>query len=134
LIGVLSSLLEGTAALPYLILTLTVTFLAFQQGAISPVTWLMLSEIFPLQVRGLGMGVTVFFLWVVNFLIGLTFPILLDKVGLSTTFYIFFALGIMAITFVKKCLPETRGLTLEQLEQNFRNHGKEPAKEMTKII
>ncbi|MFY0801016.1 sugar porter family MFS transporter [Peribacillus frigoritolerans] len=134
LIGVLSSLLEGTAALPYIILSLTVTFLAFQQGAISPVTWLMLSEIFPLQVRGLGMGVTVFFLWVVNFLIGLTFPVLLDKVGLSTTFYIFFAFGIMAITFVKKCLPETRGLTLEQLEQNFRNHGKEPAKEMTNII
>lgn len=134
LIGVLSSLLEGTAALPYIILTLTVTFLAFQQGAISPVTWLMLSEIFPLQVRGLGMGVTVFFLWVVNFLIGLTFPVLLDKVGLSTTFYIFFAFGIMAITFVKKCLPETKGLTLEQLEQNFRDHGKEPAKEMTKII
>lgn len=94
----------------------------------------MLSEIFPLQVRGLGMGVTVFFLWIVNFLIGLTFPVLLDKVGLSTTFYVFAILGILAITFVKKCLPETRGLTLEQLEQNFRNHGKDPVKEITKIV
>ena len=134
LIGIFSALLEGTAALPYVILSLTVTFLAFQQGAISPVTWLLLSEIFPLQVRGLGMGVTVFFLWIVNFLIGLTFPILLDKVGLSTTFYVFAILGIFAITFVKKYLPETRGLTLEQLEQHFRKHGKDPVKEVPKIV
>ena len=86
----------------------------------------MLAEIFPFKVRGLGMGVTVFVLWGVNFLIGLTFPILLDKVGLSTTFFIFVVFGIFAIIFVKKWLPETRGLTLEQLEQSFRNHGKDP--------
>lgn len=47
LIGIFSYVLEGSAALPYVVLSLTVTFLAFQQGAISPVTWLMLSEIFP---------------------------------------------------------------------------------------
>ncbi|MDQ0858975.1 sugar porter family MFS transporter [Bacillus sp. V2I10] len=122
LIGIFSIMLEGTAALPYVVLALTVTFLAFQQGAISPVTWLMLSEIFPLRLRGLGMGVTVFCLWIVNFLIGLTFPVLLDKVGLSTTFFIFVALGLAAITFVKKYLPETKGLTLEQLEHNFRTY------------
>ncbi|PLR76689.1 MFS transporter [Bacillus sp. V3-13] len=122
LIGVFSLMLEGSAALPYIVLTLTVTFLAFQQGAISPVTWLMLSEIFPLRLRGLGMGVTVFCLWIVNFLIGLTFPVLLDKVGLSTTFFVFVVLGLAAIAFVKKYLPETRGLTLEQLEHNFRTY------------
>lgn len=125
LIGVFSLTLEGSAALPYIVLTLTVTFLAFQQGAISPVTWLMLSEIFPLRLRGLGMGVTVLFLWVVNGLIGLVFPILLDKIGLSTTFFVFVALGVGAMMFVKKCLPETKGLTLEQLEQEFRKHDKD---------
>jgi MFS transporter, SP family, major inositol transporter len=122
LIGLFSLMLEGSAALPYVVLALTVTFLAFQQGAISPVTWLMLSEIFPLRLRGLGMGVTVLFLWVVNGLIGLAFPILLAKVGLSTTFFIFVALGLAAVGFVKKYLPETKGFTLEQLEHNFRNH------------
>ena len=55
LIGVLSVVLKGSPALPYVVLSLTVTFLAFQQGAVSPVTWLMLSEIF-LRLRGLGMG------------------------------------------------------------------------------
>ncbi|WP_028403091.1 sugar porter family MFS transporter [Ectobacillus panaciterrae] len=122
LIGIFSRILEGSAALPYVVLALTVTFLAFQQGAISPVTWLMLSEIFPLRLRGLGMGVTVFCLWIVNFVIGLTFPVLLDKVGLSTTFFVFVALGLAAIAFVKKYLPETKGLTLEQLEHNFRTY------------
>lgn len=122
LIGIFSSLLQGSPALPFIVLALTVTFLAFQQGAISPVTWLMLSEIFPLRLRGLGMGVTVFCLWIANFFVGLGFPILLDQIGLSSTFYIFVGLGIVSITFVKKFLPETKGLTLEQLEQNFRNY------------
>lgn len=122
LIGVFSQMLEGSAALPYIVLALTVMFLAFQQGAISPVTWLMLSEIFPSRLRGLGMGVTVFCLWIVNFLIGFTFPVLLDQVGLSTTFFVFVALGIAAITFVMKYLPETKGLTLEQLEHYFRTY------------
>lgn len=121
LIGIFSIVLKGTAALPFIVLALTVTFLAFQQGAISPVTWLMLSEIFPLRLRGLGMGITALCLWLTNFLIGLTFPILLDKIGLSTTFFIFVALGLIAITFVAKCLPETKGRSLEQLEHNFRS-------------
>ncbi|MEC0236648.1 sugar porter family MFS transporter [Paenibacillus kribbensis] len=124
LIAIFSSTMHGSTALPYVVLALTVTFLAFQQGAISPVTWLMLSEIFPLRLRGLGMGLTVFFLWIVNFVIGLLFPVLLGSLGLSTTFYVFVILGVLAIMFVKIFLPETKGLSLEQLEQNFRNHGK----------
>ena len=122
LIGIFPIIFEGSAVLPYIVLTLTVTFLAFQQGAISPVTWLLLSEIFPLRVRGIGMGISVFGSWVVNFFVGLTFPILLDKIGLSSTFFIFVALGLVAITFVKKFLPETKGLTLEQLEHHFRTN------------
>lgn len=125
LIGIFSLVFEGSAALPYIVLALTITFLAFQQGAISPVTWLMLSEIFPLRLRGLGMGVTVFCLWGINFLVGLTFPILLASIGLSTTFFVFVVLGIGAILFVKKFLPETKGLTLEELEQSFRKYDNE---------
>ena len=136
LIGIFSLVFEGSAALPYIVLALTITFLAFQQGAISPVTWLMLSEIFPLRLRGLGMGVTVFCLWGINFLVGLTFPVLLSSIGLSTTFFVFVVLGIGAILFVKKFLPETKGLTLEELEQRFRSYDNEDADVMNdnKII
>ncbi|MED4224507.1 sugar porter family MFS transporter [Neobacillus cucumis] len=125
LIGVFSLVLKGSPALPFVVLSLTVIFLAFQQGAISPVTWLMLSEIFPLKLRGIGMGVTVFCLWITNFLVGLFFPILLSAVGLSVTFFIFAVCGIGAITFVHKILPETKGKSLEQLESYFRNYGQE---------
>ncbi|MEH7531126.1 sugar porter family MFS transporter [Priestia megaterium] len=136
LIGIFSLVFEGSAALPYIVLALTITFLAFQQGAISPVTWLMLSEIFPLRLRGLGMGVTVFCLWGINFLVGLTFPVLLASIGLSTTFFVFVVLGIGAILFVEKFLPETKGLTLEELEQRFRSYDNEDADVMNdnKII
>ncbi|MBC2149410.1 sugar porter family MFS transporter [Listeria booriae] len=124
LIGILSMLLQGSEALPYVVLSLTVTFLAFQQGAISPVTWLMLSEIFPQRLRGIGMGTTVFCLWITNFLVGFSFPILLAHVGLSITFFMFAVLGVFAILFVKKYLPETKGHSLEQIEYYFRNYMK----------
>lgn len=122
LMGMLSFMLKGSAALPYIMLALTVTFLAFMQGAIAPVLWVMLSEIFPLRLRGLGMGVSVFFLWITNFFIGLSFPVLLDKIGLSGTFLIFAAIGFVALAFVKKYLPETKGRTLEELEHYFRTY------------
>lgn len=125
LIGIFSLTMEGTQALPYIVLSLTVTFLAFQQGAISPVTWLMLSEIFPQKLRGLGMGVTVFCLWIVNFFVGLLFPVLMAGIGLSATFFIFVILGLGAIAFVKKFLPETKDRSLEELETYFRNYNKD---------
>lgn len=132
LIGVSSLLLEGTTALPYVVLTLTVTFLAFQQGAVSPVTWLMLSEIFPLRLRGMGMGIAVFCLFTVNFLVGLTFPMLKGAIGLSSTFFIFAVLGVGALLFVKIWVPETKGMTLEQLEQKFRNYNRKKPKVLEK--
>jgi major inositol transporter-like SP family MFS transporter len=119
LIGVFSMVLPSGTPRAFVILTLTVTFLAFQQGAISPVTWLMLSEIFPLKLRGFGMGVAGFLLWMVNFSIGLLFPVLISALSISTTFFIFFALGLGAITFVRAALPETRGRSLEALEEQF---------------
>ncbi|MCO7125744.1 sugar porter family MFS transporter [Sporolactobacillus shoreicorticis] len=123
LIGVASMTLHGTPLLPFLVLSMTVMFLAFQQATISPVTWLMLSEIFPQKLRGLGMGVTVFCLWTTNFLISLLFPVLLSWIGLSMTFFIFFCCGVVAFTFVKCFLPETKDKSLEELELYFRNAG-----------
>jgi major inositol transporter-like SP family MFS transporter len=118
-IGIVSlAVPEGTAR-GFLVLTLTVTFLAFQQGAISPVTWLMLSEIFPLRLRGLGMGAAVFVLWMVNFAVSLGFPLLTDAFGISSTFFLFVVLGVGAIVFARRFVPETRGRTLEQLELDF---------------
>ncbi|WP_405539401.1 sugar porter family MFS transporter [Streptomyces sp. NBC_00075] len=120
LIGVFSLILPTGDGRAFAVLAMTVTFLAFQQGAISPVTWLMLSEIFPLKMRGFGLGIAAFALWITNFLIGLVFPVLVDAVGVSNTFFVFVAAGLLAVAFVKLYVPETRGRTLEDLEHELK--------------
>ncbi|MBI0294332.1 sugar porter family MFS transporter [Streptomyces sp. PRKS01-29] len=120
LIGVFSLVLPSGDGRAYAVLAMTVTFLAFQQGAISPVTWLMLSEIFPMRMRGFGMGVAAVVLWLTNFVIGLVFPSLVSGIGISNTFFLFVVAGLLSLTFVKFCVPETKGRTLEALEAELR--------------
>ncbi|MBB4717471.1 sugar porter family MFS transporter [Streptomyces luteogriseus] len=120
LIGVFSLVLPSGDPRAFAVLAMTVTFLAFQQGAISPVTWLMLSEIFPMRMRGFGMGVAAVVLWLTNFVIGLVFPSLVSGIGISNTFFLFVAAGVLSLTFVKRYVPETKGRTLETLESELR--------------
>ncbi|KZM71901.1 sugar porter family MFS transporter [Nocardia terpenica] len=119
LIGVFSLVLPPGAGRASVVLVLTATFLVFQQGAISPVTWLMLSEIFPLRLRGFGFGLTALVLWLTNFAIGLLLPVLVGAIHISGTFFLFAALGVGAIVFVARYVPETRGRSLETLEHEL---------------
>lgn len=119
-IGISTLMLNGSPMLPYVVLSMTVVYLAFFQGAIGPMVWLILAEIFPVRLRGIGMGMAVFFLWISNFIVGVFFPVLMDGIGLSGTFFLFAMFGIVGIIFVAKFLPETRGLSLEQIEANFK--------------
>ena len=121
-IGIASDVLNGSANLPYIVLGLTVAFLFFQQGFLSPVTWLLLSEIFPVRLRGMGMGCAVLCLWVANFFVGFFFPQLLFSFGLSATFFIFAGFGFIGLLFVINFVPETRGRSLEQIERDFRSY------------
>lgn len=133
LIGIFSNVLEGSPALPFVVLSMTVTFLAFMQGLVAPVAWLMISEIFPTKLRGLGMGVTVFCLWTTNAIVGFSFPVLLSAIGLSSTFFLFTGIGIISITFVAKFLPETKGKSLEELEAYFRGFDQKDTKKAVNL-
>ena len=104
----------------YIILALMLMFLTFMQGGIAPVFWLMLAEIYPLRMRGLGMGFAVFGLWIFDFIIQSIFPILLNSYGGGMTFGFFAVTNVIMLILLVKFLPETRGLTLEQIEQKFR--------------
>ena len=104
----------------YIILALMLMFLTFMQGWIAPVFWLMLAEIYPLRMRGLGMGFAVFGLWIFDFIIQSIFPILLNSYGGGMTFGFFAVTNVIMPILLVKFLPETRGLTLEQIEQKFR--------------
>jgi MFS family permease len=75
----------------------------------------------PLKIRGLGMGASAFLLWIVNFLIGFGFPQLLAAIGISNTFFVFAVLGVGAIAFAAKYVPETKDKSLEDLEHYFKN-------------
>ena len=104
----------------YIILALMLMFLTFMQGWIAPVFWLMLADIYPLRMRGLGMGFAVFGLWIFDFIIQSIFPILLNSYGGGMTFGFFAVTNVIMLILLVKFLPETRGLTLEQIEQKFR--------------
>ncbi len=104
----------------YRVLAGMLIFLSFQQRALSTVTWLLMSEIFPTRLRGIFMGGAVFAMWIANFLISLFFPLLLAWVGLASTFFIFAAIGLFGAIFGIKCVPETRNRSLEQIEHDLK--------------
>ena len=124
LVSITSMTLGGTDIFPYIVLLLLVMFLAFMQACIGPLLWLLISEIIPLRFKGIGMGLCVLFVWVVNFVMGLVFPTLLSSLGLNFTFLVFVIVGIFSIMFVRYFVPETKGKTLEQIEKQFRNYNR----------
>ena len=118
----LSFLLAESGFRSYLILAAMLLFVAFVQGFIGTLVWLLLSEIFPMAIRGFAMGIAVFVLWCVNAAISFIFPILVAAAGPTLTFAVFAVINVCSILFVKKFVPETRGRSLEELEDDFRTH------------
>ncbi|MDO4897671.1 MAG: MFS transporter [Rothia sp. (in: high G+C Gram-positive bacteria)] len=104
-----SSQFLDAAARPWATLLISIIFLIFQQGAVSPVTWVLMSELVPASVRGAGMGVATFVSWIANFAVSLTFPLLLAALGLGSTFALFAVIGLGLIAFTRARVPETAG-------------------------
>ncbi|MCY7906975.1 sugar porter family MFS transporter [Bacillus inaquosorum] len=86
-----------------------------------PVVWVMLPELFPLHVRGIGTGVSTLMLHVGTLIVSLTYPILMEAIGISYLFLIYAAIGIMAFLFVRFKVTETKGKSLEEIEQDLRD-------------
>jgi sugar porter (SP) family MFS transporter len=119
LIGIASIALPvGNPARPFVILFLVVAFVGSMQTFLNIAVWVMLSEIFPLHIRGFAIGVSIFCLWIANALLGLFFPTLVASVGITGTFFMFGVVGILALIFIYTQVPETRGRTLEALEED----------------
>ncbi len=110
---------EGTVK-AYFILTFVVLFVFSMQGTIGPLVWLLLAEIFPLKIRRFAMGVCVFMLWMANAAVAFGFPPVVSAIGISASFFIFAGLGVLALIFIAKMVPETRGRTLEEFEDEMR--------------
>ncbi|MFW5758906.1 MAG: sugar porter family MFS transporter [Bacteroidota bacterium] len=91
-----------------------VAFFAFTWG---PIMWVMLGEMFSNKFRGAALAVAGLVQWLSNFLITITFPILLASIGLGVSYGIYAAFGVVAYFVVKKYVTETKGKTLEQISK-----------------
>ncbi|MWV48591.1 sugar porter family MFS transporter [Rathayibacter sp. VKM Ac-2803] len=119
LIGVASIALPvGNAARPFVILLLVVLFVGSMQTFLNIAIWVMLAEIFPLFIRGFAIGLAVFFGWIANAVLGLWFPTVVEAIGISGTFFVFAGIGVVALVFIATQVPETRGRTLEAIEED----------------
>jgi sugar porter (SP) family MFS transporter len=86
---------------------------------LAPVTWVVLSELFPNRIRGAAMSVAVFALWTGCFTLTYSFPLLNQSLGPAWTFFIYAAICVVGFGFVRARLPETKGKTLEEIEREL---------------
>lgn len=93
-----------------------VSFFAIGLGA---VTWVLISEIYPLRMRGRAMSIAGFVNWISNYLVALTFLDLIEYLGSGGVFLIYAAFGIAAIWFFYRYVPETKGKSLETIEASM---------------
>lgn len=100
-------------------LVLVVTAIACYAMSLAPVTWVVISEIFPNRIRGAAMSIAVFSLWTACFILTYTFPILNRGLGAAITFWIYAGICVVGFLFIKKRLPETKAKTLEEIEQEL---------------
>jgi sugar porter (SP) family MFS transporter len=106
------------AALPAITMIACAVYIFFFALTWGPVMWIMIGEVFPLKIRGLGVGVSSVANWTANLAVALSFPALLEKFGQSL-FAFFGVMAIISIVFVKYKVFETKGRSLEHIEQEL---------------
>jgi SP family arabinose:H+ symporter-like MFS transporter len=109
----------GYHGLPLLLAILA--FIGAFAMALGPIPWILCSEIFPTKVRGRAMSVATFTIWTACYLVAQTFPMLNDNpaIGPALTFWVYGACSLAGLVFVALAVPETKGRTLEQIEQSW---------------
>jgi SP family xylose:H+ symportor-like MFS transporter len=90
--------------------------------SLAPVTWVVISEIFPTRIRGVASSVATVSLWGAYFVLVFTFPILAQAIGTYGPFYLYAVICLLGFFFVRAKVKETKGQTLEQLEESFARH------------
>ncbi len=103
----------------WLALVALLVYIAGFAVGLGPVFWLMISEIFPLRVRGAAMSVSTVGNWLANFAISLTFLSLVSAIHPYGTFWVYAALGVVALVFFYSKVPETRDRSLEEIQRDL---------------
>jgi MFS transporter, SP family, xylose:H+ symportor len=105
------------------VLTLTLVAIACYAMSLAPVTWVLITELFPNSVRATAVSIAVAALWVSSFILTYTFPFFSQSFGASGVFLLYSGVCLIGLVFVYLCVPETKGQSLEQIE----------AREMTEV-
>jgi SP family arabinose:H+ symporter-like MFS transporter len=108
-----------TGGNPMLLLAFILLFVAAFAVAMGPVAWIVISEIFPNRVRGRAMSIATLVLWTACYLVSQTFPMLVEGIGSSSTFWVYAGFSLLSFIFVWKAIPETKGRTLEEIEESW---------------
>lgn len=103
----------------FVVLILVLLAIATYAMTLAPVTWVVLSEIFPNRVRGAAMALATTALWSACFVLTYTFPILNNLLEAGGTFWLYAMICLFGFLFILKKLPETKGKSLEEIESNF---------------
>ena len=104
-----------------------VTYIICFAMSLGPIGWILVSEVFPLKIRGIAMSICTVSNFAFNFFVVSSFPILLHRIGGAMTFWGFAFVSLLCIIFVYFCVPETKGISLEKIESNW-VHGVNPRK------
>ena len=105
------------------------SYIAFFAISVGPVTWVILSEIFPNSIRGRAMSIAIFALWTTNFIVSQTFPMLdedpylISRFNHGYCFYLYAGFCAALVAVVWLAVPETKGRSLEEIESQWIQNG-----------
>ncbi len=131
---------DNAVALKWMSFTSMIIYIPFFAISLGPIAWLLISEVFPTKIRGLGMSIATMVNWISNFVVANTFltlgksitgtmPSPVDPnesiINLGGAFFVYAAVGIIGLVFINRYIPETKGHSLEEIEDHFLN-GKHP--------
>jgi sugar porter (SP) family MFS transporter len=111
------------ASLPYFAVTSIISFIIFIAISLAPLGWLLISEVFPLNVRSIGMSIGSLSHWGFNAIIAFTFLKLVNAIGVAATFWIYAGVCVLGLVWGIYYIPETKGKSLEEIEQHWRSGG-----------
>jgi SP family arabinose:H+ symporter-like MFS transporter len=103
----------------YIVLISTLIYVGSFSATLGAVTWVYLSEIFPNRIRGLAMSLATMVLWLADFIVTYTFPIMTAKLGTANTLLTYAVLCAVAFIYILVKVPETKGKSLEEIEKSL---------------
>ena len=119
----LSHLLIGIAYLAHIggiwLLIFTLAAIGCFAMSLGPVTWVLISEIFPNRIRGAAVSIAVSALWIASFILTFSFPLILQAFGSAATFWLYAGICFAGFIFIWLRVPETKGRTLEEIEEQL---------------